>query len=257
MYAKVYAKILDSTVARDWFVRHVFMDLIVLADRDGVVDMPIDQIAYRTRGDAAVIARAIEILARAEPESRTQEYEGRRLEAIDDAGYGWKILNYTKYRNLKSSAELAESNRERQRRFKEKRRLGNTVSNGVTPVTDAVTPVTEVTLSDSTQKQDARKPRPGASGALSLYAKLWETKYGVTPHPTAKLCVATNAALKPYDDAEKERIVSAFMDDTDKFIVENKHSLAFLPGRVDRYRAVVKVSARAESNGPPGWSPLL
>ena len=36
LYAKVFAQIFDSSLADDWQVRHVFIDLLILADRHGV-----------------------------------------------------------------------------------------------------------------------------------------------------------------------------------------------------------------------------
>ena len=39
MFTKVFVKIFDSSIAADLGLRHFFMDILVLADRDGLVDM--------------------------------------------------------------------------------------------------------------------------------------------------------------------------------------------------------------------------
>ena len=48
VFAKIFAQIFDSSIAADSAVRHVFMDLLGAADRDGVVDMTLGAISRRT-----------------------------------------------------------------------------------------------------------------------------------------------------------------------------------------------------------------
>jgi hypothetical protein len=106
MFTKVFAQIFDSSIAENWFIRHVFMDLLVLADSDGVVDMTLSAIARRTNGDAKKIGEAIVELMKEDKASRSKELDGRRLIAID-AGrdWGWKIVNYEHYRKTRDEDE--------------------------------------------------------------------------------------------------------------------------------------------------------
>ena len=39
MFAKVFTQIFDSSIAENYEVRHVFEDMLKLADREGAVDM--------------------------------------------------------------------------------------------------------------------------------------------------------------------------------------------------------------------------
>lgn len=106
MFTKVFAQIFDSSIAEDWYVRHVFMDLLVLADSDGVVDMTLSAIARRTNGDAKKLEEAIAKLMLEDKASRSKELDGRRLVALD-AGrdWGWKIVNYDHYRKTRDEDE--------------------------------------------------------------------------------------------------------------------------------------------------------
>jgi hypothetical protein len=47
VFAKIFGQIFDSSIAEDYNCRRMFMDLLVLADSDGVVDMTQEAIARR------------------------------------------------------------------------------------------------------------------------------------------------------------------------------------------------------------------
>lgn len=98
MYAKVFSQILDSSLADDYQIRHVFEDLLKLADKLGVVDMTPRAIAGRTGMPLDMVLRGIEELEKADPESRTPDEDGRRILRLDShRNWGWKITNYEKY----------------------------------------------------------------------------------------------------------------------------------------------------------------
>jgi regulator of protease activity HflC (stomatin/prohibitin superfamily) len=153
VYVKVFQKILDSSIAEDWYVRHVFEDFLKLADRDGVVDMTAEAFCRRTNApELQIVRRSIEKLSAPDPTSRSATDDGRRIELLDDhRDWGWRILNYRKYRNLKTPQELREATAERVRRHREKKEKakaeaeaeGNAVTPDVTHVTRrAFTPPT-------------------------------------------------------------------------------------------------------------------
>jgi hypothetical protein len=78
------------------------MDLLVLADRDGVVDMTTDAIARRTNVPEEMIVHAIAKLVAPDAQSRSHEEDGCRLVPIDSQrSWGWQIVNYEHYRNIR------------------------------------------------------------------------------------------------------------------------------------------------------------
>lgn len=102
VFAKIFAQIFDSSISGDYVVRHVFMDLLVLADRDGVVDMTLDAISRRTNVPEEIVAHAITELMKPDHKSRSHEENGSRLVLIDShRDWGWEIVNYAHYRNIK------------------------------------------------------------------------------------------------------------------------------------------------------------
>src|SRR6266487_6185793 len=99
MFAKVFGQIFDSSIAEDYNCRRMFMDLLVLADSDGVVDMTAEAISRRTNVPIEEVTKYIADLQQPDPMSRSKMEEGKRIVAIDSKrGWGWKIVNYRHYR---------------------------------------------------------------------------------------------------------------------------------------------------------------
>lgn len=106
VYAKIFDKIFDSSISSDYLTRHVFMDLLVLADRFGHVDMTIDAIARRTNVPEEIIAAAIEKLSQPDRRSRSPEEEGCRIALLDShRDWGWRIVNFETYHAIRSEAD--------------------------------------------------------------------------------------------------------------------------------------------------------
>ena len=102
MFVKIFAQILDSTLADSWQVRHVFEDLLKLADKTGVVDMTTSAIARRTGVPLEIVEHAIQQLSQPDPQSRSAAEDGRRIVLLDEhRSWGWRIVNYLQYRAIR------------------------------------------------------------------------------------------------------------------------------------------------------------
>jgi len=136
-YTKLHASILDSTV---WdtalHVKVVWITMLAMADRDGTVEASIPGLAKRAGVERGQCEQALALFLAPDPDSRTQEHEGRRIVEIDG---GWALLNHAKYRHKASAEDAAEKNRARQKRWRD----NNSKSRDVTPnavSNDSVTP---------------------------------------------------------------------------------------------------------------------
>lgn len=99
MYAKIFTQIFDSSIAENYEVRHVFEDLLKLADQDGVVDITAEAISRRTNVPLDKVLFGIGELMKPDPRSRSKDHDGRRLVPIDSRrDWGWLIVNYQHYR---------------------------------------------------------------------------------------------------------------------------------------------------------------
>lgn len=106
MYAKIFSQILDSSIVENPEVRFTFMDLLVLCDKDGVVDMTHEAIARRTNRPIEVIRSTIKALEEPDQRSRTPTHDGRRIVRLDDhRDWGWLIINYTKFSKIRTAED--------------------------------------------------------------------------------------------------------------------------------------------------------
>lgn len=127
LYARVFVQILDSSLASDWQVRHVFEDFLKLAN-GGIVDMTREAIARRTNIPMEVLQKAITALESPDPSSRDAEEEGRRLVRLDDhRDWGWLIVNWEKYESIRCKYDEREKTAERVRRHRERKRVSQTL----------------------------------------------------------------------------------------------------------------------------------
>jgi len=99
------------------------MQFIILANKDGIVDMTPTAISRRTGIPIEHIKAGIEILESDDPHSRTADHNGKRIILLDDERlWGWYIVNHQKYREIRDEEDRKEYMRNymRERREKEK-----------------------------------------------------------------------------------------------------------------------------------------
>ncbi len=78
------------------------MDLLVLADSTGAVDMTPEAISRRTNVPQPEVEKYIAELCQPDARSRSDLHEGKRLIPLDDRReWGWLIVNYQHYRAIK------------------------------------------------------------------------------------------------------------------------------------------------------------
>lgn len=161
MYAKVFSQIFDSSIADDYELRHFFMDLLVLADSDGVVDMTETSIAARTRIPVGKVKNHLVTLCDADERSRTKTDNGRRLKLIDDhRDWGWLIINYDKFRDIASDLQRREKTRLRTKKYRENLRCDASVTHGDIPVTPLSVSVDASGESVSGEKSPEKRGEP-------------------------------------------------------------------------------------------------
>jgi len=96
-----------------WEALVTFQQLIVLANRHGEVDMTADAISRRTTIPLDIIEKGLMALSQPDPDSRTADEDGRRIVLIDPhRAWGWRLVNYDKYRKIRNDEERREYQRE-------------------------------------------------------------------------------------------------------------------------------------------------
>ena len=121
MYAKIFLSIFDGTLATvgPWEALVTFENALILADRDGILDMTPEALARRTTIPLEIIIKGLEALERPDPQSRTPDEEGRRIIRLSDSRpWGWRIVNYAHYREIRSADDRRAYMKNYQRKYR-------------------------------------------------------------------------------------------------------------------------------------------
>lgn len=130
-FTKLFSTILNSTIwGEPDHIRLVWITMLALSDQYGRVQASVPGVAHQARVSVEQARGAIKVLESPDPDSRTPEHEGRRIVKMDG---GWRLLNYTKYREIKDDED------QRARKAKNKRDQRKREAS----VTGSVTDVTE------------------------------------------------------------------------------------------------------------------
>ena len=125
-FTKLFNSILTSTIwCEPERTRLVWISMLALADHAGRVHASIPGLASVARVPVEDCRTAIDTFLAPDRDSRTALYEGRRIEPIDG---GWRLLNYTKFREMKDEESVRESKRQYMRNVRAKQKQHITIN---------------------------------------------------------------------------------------------------------------------------------
>ena len=105
MYAKLFSRIAQSSLMEEPIeTRYTFMMLLAIADQSGDVIGTDVALARTINLPLTTFTEAVKALMEPDPHSNSQDQEGRRLVPSDN-GRGYRIVNYTAYRAIKTAEE--------------------------------------------------------------------------------------------------------------------------------------------------------
>jgi len=115
-FTKLFSSITDSSIWQESSdSRVVWVTLLAMADPLGRVHASISGLARRSNVSREATEQALAVFLSPDPDSRTSDHEGRRIEAIEG---GWRLLNYKVYREKQDEEAIREANRVRQERYR-------------------------------------------------------------------------------------------------------------------------------------------
>ena len=118
MYVKLFSDLLASSIwCEDNETRLVWITLLVMADEDGVVRARAPGIAGMANVPRDAVDKALGKFLDPDPDSRTEDHEGRRIKAIDE---GFLVLNYAKYRAIARNIDRRSAGKARQQTYRER-----------------------------------------------------------------------------------------------------------------------------------------
>jgi hypothetical protein len=123
-YTKLFSSILASTIWRaDNETRIVWITMLAMSDKAGRVEASIPGLADLARVPLEACEHALNQLQQPDKYSRTEDYDGRRIEKIDG---GWRLINHGKYRDKMSRDERREYLKIKQREYRARQHGVNT-----------------------------------------------------------------------------------------------------------------------------------
>jgi hypothetical protein len=148
VYAKVFSSLWRGSLRGHSNPQHVFIYLLAHADELGTVEAMPQAIADETGLSMEAVCSAIAHLESPDPESRSPEDEGRRIQRLDEhRSWAWLITNYERYREMSDREKVREQTKERMRKLRERK--------GLVTLSDA--PLRNVTQNDAKQKQKQKQ----------------------------------------------------------------------------------------------------
>lgn len=194
MYGKLFESMYDGTLVEQWEALITMQQLVILADENGVVDMTLTAISKRTNIPLKHIKRGIEILESPDPNSRTPDNEGRRIERLDDhRDWGWYLVNHAKYRDLRSGTDRKEYMREYMRKRRSKQQSANKANSK-----QVLGQLANTTTTSTTDKKDDHS----ANDPLSFDAVFWPA------YPFKKSKKSAERAYKRLTKAQKAAAIA-------------------------------------------------
>jgi hypothetical protein len=97
-WSPLFSSMYTGSMRGKLYEQAVWTFMVVNKDRFGVVDFSVAYIAESTGVDPATVRAVIDRFCLPDPDSRSQIAEGRRLEALADRGFGWRVVNHDTYR---------------------------------------------------------------------------------------------------------------------------------------------------------------
>lgn len=157
VYSKIFVSMYDGSLATQgpWQALVAFQQMLILANRHGVVDMTPEAMSRRTTVPLEIFEAGIPVLEAPDTSSRSGIEEGRRIKRLHpDREWGWQIVNFEAYNAIRTEEDRRDYMRNYMREW---RKEGKSVK--------SVKKVNTVSLLDSDNTQ-TRKESRGRATAL-------------------------------------------------------------------------------------------
>jgi hypothetical protein len=119
-FTKLFQSIVTSSIwSEDDKTRIVWVTMLALADRGGLVEAALPGLANAARVSLEDCEGAVNKFLAPDKYSRTEEWEGRRIEKVDG---GWRLLNHAAYRRKLSADDRLDYQRVKQAEYRDKKK---------------------------------------------------------------------------------------------------------------------------------------
>ena len=245
-----------------WEALVTFQQFLVLADPEGQVDMTAEAISRRTTIPIEIIEKGIVALLKPDPKSRTPTEDGRRLIPLSEGrDWGWLVVNYKHYRDMKREEERREYHRAYWHKRKEKlnnsaklnesqtdsthstnstkstetvdnRQYTETKTEDLPPPSGSADVVEVLTSNPENQKQPLplKAPLLGSNGSWiwDAYSVAYLDRYGTAPIRNAMVNAMLAKVAKRLPAAEAPQVAAFYLRLNTPWYVQHRHPVSSL-----------------------------
>ena len=178
-FTKLDSGIIDSSIWEEPLAtRVVWVTFLAKADRNGFVGASLSGMKRASNVPPEDFNLAVKTLETPDSDSRSKEFEGRRIEKVEG---GWQILNYIKYRQF-SYSDSKEAIKKRKQRERNKGHSGGTQGDTSRLSRDISASASVLDINRSINKRRIKGVVNGGTQKITLILdeepKRWE---GITP----------------------------------------------------------------------------
>jgi hypothetical protein len=194
-YTPVFRSIFTGTLFGKYPDLPLWLVLLAMADKNGVVDAHPSYISAACGIHQDEVEDCIRRFCLPDPQSRTPDDDGRRLQPLDGRGFGWRIVNHGKYREKARKAaydaDRTESGADAARKRAARAVPTRPDASRRVPLSDS-----DADTDSDSGKEVPKEPCPAGRDrdAVERVFEHWKSVHG---HPKAKL------------DAKRKRVVAA------------------------------------------------
>jgi hypothetical protein len=215
-YTKLANSILTSTIwMENDHTRIVWLTLLAMSNKDGEVQASIPGLANVARVPVESCRAAIQLFLSPDPDSRTKDDEGRRIEEIWG---GWLLLNHAAYRELASDEDRKRKAAERQQRMRDREKRKEIVTLASHQISHTDTEAEAEAYSEAEEVKEELKP------SVKLQTLQAEEIYAAYPRKVGKP-VALRAIVKAFEQIEPAKLLEV----TKQFATARNGDVEFCP----------------------------
>jgi len=192
-YTKLFNEILYSTIWQESdHTRLVWITMLALKDERHQVMASVPGLAKAANVTREQCEEALQKFLSPDPDSRSQDFEGRRIEKVDG---GWWILSGEKFQKRQSIEEKKEHNAEYMRKYRKLKQNNNTVSDNVIGVMkcneskESGLPEQNITDHNRTEKNPISISSEDEAPREEIFSKSFRLFWEQYPKKTGRLAV--------------------------------------------------------------------
>lgn len=235
MYSKLYRTIFDGSLYGNFEALTVFMAMLALSDVKGEVDCSPIKISDCLGAEIDFVLKGLKQLEEPDPYSRTPAEEGRRIIPLlndedEPRSFGWRIVNYEKYKAIRNEDERREYKRGWDREHRSKA-AKEAQQNPQTP-----SPAVVNTPEKPPKKTNTKDNSALTAAVWEAYTTAYHNRYGTEPVRNARVNAQLAQFVQRVGKDDAPGVAAYYVQNNNHFYVVKGHAVGLLLADAEKLR---------------------